>query len=99
LPLKEQIRQTVESIRFLVEHFELDYHAFAFPHTDAGVREEFFKEMRDKRQIEVSFGTAGMRLHFFPWNLERFSMENVSLPAAQIASMNYLRGLRWRILA
>ena len=79
LPLKEQTRQTVESIRFLVEHFELDHRAFAFPHSDAGVREEFFKEMRDKRQLEVSFGTAGMRRHFFRWNLERFSMENSSL--------------------
>jgi peptidoglycan/xylan/chitin deacetylase (PgdA/CDA1 family) len=99
VPLKEQIRQTVESIRFLVEHFELDYRAFAFPHTDAGVREEFFKEMRGKPQLQVSFGTAGLRPHFIPWNLERFSMENASLPAAQIASMNYLRALRWRILA
>jgi hypothetical protein len=36
LPLEEQIRQTVESIRFFVEHFDLDYRAFAFPHLDAG---------------------------------------------------------------
>jgi len=99
LPLKEQIRQTVESIRFLVEHFALDYRAFAFPHSDAGVREEFFKEMRDKGQLEVSFGTAGMDRHFFPWNLERFRMENSSLSAAQIVRMNCLRGLRSRMFA
>jgi peptidoglycan/xylan/chitin deacetylase (PgdA/CDA1 family) len=99
LPLKEQIRQTVESIRFLVEHFELHYRAFAFPHSDAGVRKEFFKEMRDKGQLEVSFGTAGMHRHFFPRNLERFSMENSSLAAAQIVRMNCLRGLRSRMFA
>jgi peptidoglycan/xylan/chitin deacetylase (PgdA/CDA1 family) len=99
LSLKEQTRQTVESIRFLVKHFELDQRVFAFPHSDAGVREEFFKEMRDKRHLEVSFGTAGMRRHFFRWNLERFSMENSSLPAAQVVRMNYLRGLRWRMFA
>ncbi len=99
LSLKEQTRQTVESIRFLVERFDLDHRAFAFPHSDAGVREEFFKEMRDKRQLEVSFGTAGMRRHFFRWNLERFSMENSSLPAAQIIRMNYLRGLLSRMFA
>ena len=99
LSLKEQTRQTVESIRFLVKHFEFDHRVFAFPHSDAGVGEEFFKQMRDKRLVEISFGTAGMRRHFFHWNLERFSMENSSLPAAQIVRMNYLRGLRWRMFA
>jgi peptidoglycan/xylan/chitin deacetylase (PgdA/CDA1 family) len=99
LSLKEQTRQTVESIRFLVNHFEFDHRVFAFPHSDAGVGEEFFKEMRDKRLLEISFGTAGMRRHFFQWNLERFSMENSSLAAAQIVRMNYLRGLRWRMFA
>jgi hypothetical protein len=99
LPVEEQTRQTVESIRFLVERFDLDHRAFAFPHSDAGVREEFFKEMRHKRQLEVSFGTAGMRRHFFRWNLERFSMENSSLAAAQIVRMNYLRGLRRRMFS
>jgi peptidoglycan/xylan/chitin deacetylase (PgdA/CDA1 family) len=99
LPLEEQIRQTVESIRFLIERFDLDHRAFAFPHSDAGVRAEFFKEMRDTWQLQVSFGTAGMRRHFFPRNLERFSMENSSLPAAQIIRMNYLRGLLSRMFA
>jgi peptidoglycan/xylan/chitin deacetylase (PgdA/CDA1 family) len=99
LALEEQVRQTVCSIRFLVQHFELNYRAFAFPHSDAGVREEFFKEMRDTWQLQVSFGTAGMRRHFFPRNLERFSMENSSLPATQIIRMNYLRGLLSRMFA
>ena len=99
LPFEEQTRQTVESIRFLAEHFELDHRAFAFPHSDAGVGEKFFTEMRIKQQLEVSFGTAGMRRHLFPRNLERFSMENSSLPAAQIVRLNYVRGLRWRMFA
>jgi hypothetical protein len=42
-----------------VEHFDLDHRALAFPHSDAGVRAEFFKEMRDTWQLQVSFGTAG----------------------------------------
>jgi peptidoglycan/xylan/chitin deacetylase (PgdA/CDA1 family) len=99
LPFKEQIRQTVESMRFMVEHFELNYRAFAFPHSDAGVRVEFFNELRGKRQLQVSFGTAGMRRHFVPWNLERFSMENSSFPAVRIVRMNYLRGLHRQIFA
>jgi len=99
LPLEEQTRQTVESIRFLVERFDLDHRAFSFPHSDAGVRAEFFNEMRDTWQLQVSFGTAGMRRHFFPRNLERFSMENSLLPPAQIIRMNYLRGLLSRMFA
>jgi hypothetical protein len=46
-----------------VEHFDLDHRAFAFPHSNAGVRAEFFKEMRDTWQLQVSFweqpGCAG----------------------------------------
>ena len=97
LPLVEQIRQTVDSTRFLVEHFELNYRAFAFPHSDTGVQEEFFDQLQAEQELEVAFGTAGMRRHFSPWNLERFGMEKTSLPAAQIVRMNYLRGLRRRV--
>ncbi len=38
-----------------MEHFDLDHRAFAFPHSDADVRAEFFKEMRDTWQLQVSF--------------------------------------------
>ena len=99
LSLNEQIRQTVESIRFFVEHFDLDHRAFAFPHSDAGRRAEFLKEMRDTSQLRVSFGVAWTRGHFFPRNLERFSMGNSSLPAAQIIRMSYLRGMLSREFA
>jgi hypothetical protein len=82
-----------------VEHFDLDQRAFAFPHSDAGMGAEFFKEMRDTWQLQVSFGVAWMRRHFFPRKLERFSMGNSSVPAAQIMRMSYLRGTSSRKFA
>jgi len=97
LPLAEQVRQTRESMQLLVERFQIDYRAFAFPHSDAGVPPEFFKELFQHRQLVVSFGTRGMVKHPFTRNLERFTMEKTSLPARQIVAKQYGRGLYRRL--
>jgi len=98
LSLEEQVRQTNDSRQFLVERFQIDCRAFAFPHSDAGVTAAFFERLFAPRQLAVSFGTAGMVRHFFARNLERFSMEKTSLPARRIVAKHYARGLCKRLV-
>lgn len=93
ISLEEQLRQTRGSMKFVTETFGAPCASFAFPHKDAGVAPDFFKEMFDNGGLKVSFGTGGMRRHFFPRNIERFSMEKTDLPAQQILGRQYLRKL------
>lgn len=97
LPLEEQVRQTNDSRQFLIERFQIDCRAFAFPHSDAGVTAAFFETLFAPRQLAVSFGTGGMVRHFFARNLERFSMEKAPFPARGIVAKHYARGLCKRL--
>lgn len=94
VPLAEQLRQTRASMAFLIDRFQIDYRTFAFPHSDAGVAAGFFETLFPTGELAVSFGTRGMVPHFFPRNLERFSMEKTQLPARQVVAWQSLRG--WR---
>ena len=83
LTLDEQLRQTRDSLYWLSEHFHYECRAFAFPYRDAGVSPEFFQKAFADGRLKVSFGIHGMQRHFFPRNLERFTMEQAHLSAAQ----------------
>jgi peptidoglycan/xylan/chitin deacetylase (PgdA/CDA1 family) len=93
ITLDEQIRQTRGSMKFIAETFGIRCQSFAFPHTDTGVGVEFFAAMFGKDGLEVSFGTAGIRPHFFPRNIERFTMEKTDFPADRILARQYAK--RW----
>jgi peptidoglycan/xylan/chitin deacetylase (PgdA/CDA1 family) len=94
LHLDEQVRQTVESLRFVRETFSLTYGAFAFPHKDYGISREFFCSLQDTGLVDVSFGTAGMIPDDIRGNLQRFSMEIPPLPADRIVALECARKLR-----
>jgi peptidoglycan/xylan/chitin deacetylase (PgdA/CDA1 family) len=98
LSLENQLFQTEESLRFLSERFQISYRAFAFPHTDRGVGREFFETLHVSRQLDVSFGTDGMAKHFFPRNLERFTLEKTSLPARRVLSKQYPKAIYRNLL-
>jgi peptidoglycan/xylan/chitin deacetylase (PgdA/CDA1 family) len=93
LSVAEQLYQTRESLRFLEERFQIRYRAFAFPHSDAGVKLSFFRVLFDEGSLDVSFGTGGMLSHFFSRNLQRFTMEKTLLPAESILAKQYARFL------
>jgi len=91
LPLDEQIAQTRDSISSIVSRFDVRTRAFAFPHTDLGVRPEFFDALFTKGTLDVSFGTRGLLQHYFPRNIERFSMEKIAGAAESIIAREYAR--------
>lgn len=70
---EEQVKQTLESIDFLQQKFNLDYRVFSFPFTDDGVGQQFFRKIESK--VDVIFGSAGIKKDSISFNLQRIPME------------------------
>ncbi len=93
LSLQDQLSQTRESLQVVTRRFQINYRAFAFPHSDSGVSPEFFERLQLEDKLDVSFGTAGMVRHSCARNLERFTMEKTRLPARRVLARHYPRGI------
>jgi peptidoglycan/xylan/chitin deacetylase (PgdA/CDA1 family) len=92
LSLEQQLIQTKVSMNFIREKFDLNYGAFAFPHSDYGVAKEFFTKMEKYRLMDISFGTAGIMKDSEQNHFQRFSLERPILPAKKIISYQLARG-------
>ena len=97
LSLSEQLAQTRMSMELLETRFGLSPKAFAFPHNDSGVEDEFFNAVFSEPLLDVSFGTSGLVAHFHPRNIERVSMEKTSAPAARILARQFTRATYFRL--
>lgn len=91
LSSEEQLKQTIESVRFVKNKFSLSYGAFAFPHTDKCMKKEFFTKLYDSKLIDVSFGTDGFSKDISFSNIQRCSLEKPLLPARRIVASEYGR--------
>jgi peptidoglycan/xylan/chitin deacetylase (PgdA/CDA1 family) len=89
LSLEQQLLQTRESLVWLSDRFQYECHAFAFPFTGAGVSLEFFQTAFADGRLKVSFGTHGLRRHFFSRHLNRLTMEAPHLDAAQLMGREF----------
>lgn len=88
LDLDEQVRQTVGSLREIRARFGLRYGAFAFPHSDRGVSRAFFDQVRRRSEIDLAFGTSGLRTDEVPWNIQRISLEKPLEPARDLIAFH-----------
>ena len=77
LSLRDQLYQTIESVKLIRERFSLYYGAFAFPHSDNNVSKKFFVELYNSGLVDISFGTGGMIKDCVPNNLQRFRFAGV----------------------
>lgn len=93
LTLKEQVYQTIESLKHIREKYCLNYGAFAFPHSDNGVTKEFFTQIYGSGLVDISFGTGGMIKDAVPNHFQRFSLEKPVIPAKKIIAFQYTRKL------
>lgn len=89
--LSEQLIQTQQSMHWLSDRYQYECQSFAFPYNDLGVLADFFKAAFGAGRLKISFGTDGMRQHFFARNLERFSMEGTDRPAQQILARQFAK--------
>lgn len=77
LSTEEQIEQTDESIRYIVNQFHVSYRLFAFPFTDHRVGKAFFDYFyRDQPLMDFSFGTAGLKDDCYVRNIQRIPVED-----------------------
>jgi hypothetical protein len=95
LPLDEQLRQTADSIAYVQEHAPEKYRLFAFPFTDNGVSDAFFKTVHDEENpiADLTFGCAGLKKEIYPYHLQRLAMEKYTGPAGRQIRSQYLFNL------
>ena len=70
---EEQIRQTLESCRFVKENFDEKKLFFAFPFEDTGVRKSFFETIY--KDVDLTFSTLGTSVTQNGKNIGRIAME------------------------
>ncbi len=93
LTLDEQLAQTRETIRFLLDRFHYKCETFSFPYWDTDIPPDFFKAIYADGQLKVSFGSDGIHRHFFPRNFERLKMEYPGVIARKIVALEYCQAL------
>jgi len=93
ISLEDQICQTLESLKFVREKYQLNYGVFAFPHSDNNVSREFFDRLYTSEKIDLSFGTAGPMNDSVSNNFQRISLEKPVVAAKNIVAYQHVRKL------
>lgn len=95
LTLEEQLEQSIASIDHLVEAFQIDYKAFAFPFTDQGISKAYYKAILP--HAEITFGTMGLLADSIPTNFQRVSVEKSRQSAKRTLKFHYARRILYQM--
>ena len=98
LSLEEQLRQARDSVAQVKKQFRLSYGAFAFPHSDRGVSQDFFAKIYSEGDLHVSFAGRGIVVDTVARHFQRFSMEQDTLEVRDILAREYGRATVKRLL-
>lgn len=92
LNLDEQLRQTIESMKWIADTFNPGYRFFSFPFIDDGVTADFFNTIynKDSKIIDLSFGSAGLKKENYPFHLQRIPMEKSTMGARYFVRGEYV---------
>jgi peptidoglycan/xylan/chitin deacetylase (PgdA/CDA1 family) len=89
--IDEQLRQTIQSLEYLRDRFQVSPVLFSFPFTDEEVSAEFFHRIHQPEgTVNLSFGISGLKKDLFPAHLHRIPMEAGAYSAEQIITGEYL---------
>lgn len=75
LNIEEQIRQTMNSVKFVKGNFDMPYSLFSFPHSDNDVAQQFFENIKRDENIDLLFGTQNQKVEQNNRMVHRFNME------------------------
>jgi peptidoglycan/xylan/chitin deacetylase (PgdA/CDA1 family) len=103
----EQLMQTSDSMKWIMENFNPRYRLFSFPFIDDGVSSGFFDAIYSNAQkiVDMSFGSSGLKKEKYPFHLQRIPMEKSKLGACVYIKGEYLyyimksfagRNVAWR---
>jgi peptidoglycan/xylan/chitin deacetylase (PgdA/CDA1 family) len=81
IALKDQIKETIESVNEVNKQFNLENNYFAFPFSDDGVSKEFFTRIESKKI--TTFGSSGLKDEDIKTNYQRIPMEFNSVYSAE----------------
>lgn len=82
LSLKEQLDQTIGSLKLIKNSFHLPYSLFAFPYNDLNVNNIFFRTIGN--YTDLTFGTGRIKTESLASNLRRINLEKTLKPARKI---------------
>lgn len=68
-----QVEQVIACLRFLQNNFKIEERLFSFPYTDYDIKRSFFDTI--SHDIDLTFGTANLKLDEIPSNFQRIPME------------------------
>jgi peptidoglycan/xylan/chitin deacetylase (PgdA/CDA1 family) len=87
----EQCAEVSESVKWLQLNFKISDRLFSFPFTDDGISNDFFNKMFDTEHplLDLSFGTAGLKMDSCERNLQRIPMEKFPHNAAFMVLFQY----------
>lgn len=71
----EQFRQVIDSMQWIVDHFNPEIKAFSFPFTDNGIRQSVFNRIEESSLVDITFGTAGLKFDQCKTHLQRIPVE------------------------
>lgn len=80
---QEQLQQTIVSQNFVNNHFDSNYHVFAFPFTDFKIKNSFFEKILKEENFDLTFGGAGLKKELIQAHVQRFPMETTNLLSAR----------------
>ncbi len=95
LTKEEQLKQTITSINWVKDKFNLKYTAFAFPQRDHHISKWLFQKMNE--HCMVSFGVQGVGDDVISNHIQRIDIESTGQSAAQVIKLEYVKYL-WRKL-
>lgn len=84
VPLEQQVKETQESLKWVANTFSLPYKAFAFPHVDKGVSQQFFDTILTADNTirpDIIFGNTTAMRECNPHIFHRYIGENPNLSA------------------
>jgi peptidoglycan/xylan/chitin deacetylase (PgdA/CDA1 family) len=89
LNIEGQVIQTVDSIMWVKNNFDLDYSIFAFPQRDHKITKQVFKNIEAK--CDVSFGVQGVGDDEVPFHLQRIDAESASVKMSMVLKLEYIK--------
>jgi peptidoglycan/xylan/chitin deacetylase (PgdA/CDA1 family) len=85
-----QLRETIESVDYVQDTFQVPYRTFAFPFTDFEVGKTFFERLEKEGNMDISFGSAGLKNDPVPFHVQRIPLEMAGLGAEAVLKSEYV---------
>jgi peptidoglycan/xylan/chitin deacetylase (PgdA/CDA1 family) len=87
----EQIRQTLESCKYVKESFGETKAYFSFPFSDEGISDSFYKTIEN--QVDMTFGITGIHFQNGGKHIGRIDMEKQGKDAEEAINKAFLKYL------